>query len=470
MQGLVKPTNAFLAIPAPLVSFVLFCPEFPFPRGLLPRDRRRMMVDMANINTLRKSRAMFSERHGVPSDVNYYAWLERSLGMQVVRDRERVAWVAREQPSNCPNLAGHMHKFSKFAPWQVHSVVRNVFVGRVPAIEASALAHNSVGSPPFAIAISDGMYLSVEQCAYLWESSTRIMERFLADAQRGLSKEELEFKISEAIDARGLEERIDRMVKYMLRAVRRGELTFLMQLGAGEFDLPVAGVSPSDLDHRYRLQYASEQFIVAHELAHVILGDLGSTGSPRASQYASEAISDYRTLQTWGALINDSQRTEADADMFGFFELSYATSWEISKRRGVRTGWHDRSKLALLAQHAEGFAVASIVFYLLSALGLPTRHSSTHPRPDDRIALVIEAVLNRMAGIIAATEEPNEGRHAYGHGYYERTLFFVQLMPNIYRVITQALELSLAANYVRPPHPSVDLRRSARRMFPLRTH
>jgi hypothetical protein len=419
------------------------------------------MVDMANVNTLRKSRAMFSERHGVPSDVNYYAWLERSLGVQVVRDRARVAWVAREQPSNCPNLASHMHKFSKFAPWQVHSVVRNVFVGRVPAIQASALAHNSVGRPPFAIAISDGMYISVEQCAYLWESSTRIMERFLADAQRGLSREELEFKISQAIDARGLEERTDRMVKYLLRAVRRGEPTFLMQLGAGTFDLPVAGVPVRDLDHRSRLQYASEQFIVAHELAHVILGHLGSTGAPRASRYASEAISDYRTLQAWDTLINDSQRAEADADMFGFFELSYSTSWEISKRRGVRPGWHDRSKLALLAQHAEGFAVASLVFYLLSALGLPAGHSSTHPRPDDRIALVVEAVLNRMARIIVATGEPNEGPDAYGHGYYERTLLFVQLMPNIYRSITQALELSLAADYVGLPHPTADLRRSA---------
>jgi hypothetical protein len=209
------------------------------------------------------------------------------------------------------------------------------------------------------------------------------------------------------------------------------------------FDLPVAGVSASDLDHRSRLQYASEQFLVAHELAHIILGHLGSTGSPRAWQYACEAIRDYRTLQTWDMLTNDSQRDEADADMFGFFELSYATSWEISKRRGMRPGWRDRSKLALLVQHLEGVAVASLVFYFLSALGLPTGHSSTHPHPDERIALVTEAVLNRMARIIETTAEPNESSQ-YGYGFYDRTMFFVQQIPNIYQAITHALELILA--------------------------
>jgi hypothetical protein len=410
-----------------------------------------MMVNMANVNTLRKSRATFSERHHVPSDVNYYAWLERSLGMQVVQNRSLVAWVAREQPSNCPNLASHMHKLSKFTPWQVHSVVRNVFAGRVPVIQASALAHDSIGSPPFAIAISDGMRVSIEQCTYLWESLTRIVEKSLADVQRGLSKEEFEIKWSQAIGIRGLDERTDRVAKYLLRAVRSGDPTLLMQLGARALDLPVAGVPASDLDHRSRLQYASEQFVIAHELAHIILGHLGPTGSPKASQYAREAIRDYKTLRNWNMLTNDSQRTEADADLFGFFELSYATSWEISKRSGMRPGWRDRSKLALLVQHMEGVAVAGLVFYLLSALGLSTRHSSTHPHPDDRIALVTEAVLNRIAGIIAATAEPNEG--PYGHGYYERLLFFVQQMPDIYRAITQALERSLAANYAHSPWP-----------------
>jgi hypothetical protein len=60
------------------------------------------MVRMGNADTLRKSRAMFSERHGLPGDLNYYVWLEQALGLEVVRNRELLTWVAREKAQQLP--------------------------------------------------------------------------------------------------------------------------------------------------------------------------------------------------------------------------------------------------------------------------------------------------------------------------------------------------------------------------------
>jgi hypothetical protein len=37
-------------------------------------------ADMSGTNTLRRSGAMFSERYGVPGDVNHYQWIERCVG------------------------------------------------------------------------------------------------------------------------------------------------------------------------------------------------------------------------------------------------------------------------------------------------------------------------------------------------------------------------------------------------------
>jgi hypothetical protein len=143
-------------------------------------------------------------------------------------------------------------------------------------------------------------------------------------------------------------------------------------------------------------------------------------------------------------LVDGSQRAEAEADLFGFFELCYTTSWEISQRKGINAIWRDRSQLALLVQHLEGAAIATLAFYLLSALGVPGHHSSTHPHPDHRLALITEAVLTRMKTIISATNEPNEGvQDIFGTGFYERMLFFTEWIPDVYRTITNSLELTL---------------------------
>src|SRR5215472_845872 len=121
-------------------------------------------------NTLRKSRMMFSERHGIPSDVNYFVFMEKLLGTEVTPNRMLLEWAAKGEPSNFPTLASHMQRFSTFTPWQVHSVTRKVFAGRVPGVQAGAMAYDAIGRPPFAIAISDGMYAIADQCIYYGKS------------------------------------------------------------------------------------------------------------------------------------------------------------------------------------------------------------------------------------------------------------------------------------------------------------
>lgn len=399
---------------------------------------------MQATNTLRKSRAMFSECYGVPADVNYYQWVERSTGMRVRTDRKLVIWTPHGEPSNCPKIASHMHRFAKFTSWQLHSVVRNVFAGRIPLAQARARAHGTFGQPPFAIAISDGMYTAADQCVYLWETSVRLLLDGVMDLDRGLDARDAELKIDQAIKSCGIEDRVRKVVDHLRHILRDGDLTPLIHLSVEDIRLPVLGVPDRHLRHRPQRQFLWEQFVIAHELAHIILGHLGPTGSPAASRYAHYAIHDYRALSTWDMLVDDRQRAEAEADLFGLFEFCYPTSWEISLRKGVNTGRRDRSQLALLVQHLEGVAIATLVFYLLSALGLPECHTSTHPHPDHRFALITEAVVSRMKNIISTTSEPNEGVENYPPGYYERTMFLATVwIPTIYQATTGSLELIL---------------------------
>lgn len=384
---------------------------------------------------------MFSERHGIPSDVNYFVFMEQLLGTEVTPNRILLEWVAKGEPSNFPTLASHMQRFSTFTPWQLHSVTRKVFAGRVPGVQAGAMAYDAVGRPPFAIAISDGMYAIADQCIYLWEVSTRILQNALYDTNRGLSKEDVESRITQALNARGIRERLDGVIKYLLGPLRSGRFTSSQIVEPADLVLPVTGVAAIDLDHRYRLFHAWEQFVLAHELGHIILGHLGPANAKTASSYAHNAVLHYRELPTWTFLDNVSQQQEADADLFGLFEFSYATSWEIRRRESIRPGWRDRSQLALMIQHLEGAAVASLAFYFLSELGVPTRHSSSHPHPDRRIKLVTEEVLRRMERIIEMTGEPNEG--PAGPGVFERNIVFARMIPHIYRRLTEMLEVTI---------------------------
>jgi len=398
---------------------------------------------MTTANTLRRSRAMFSERYGVPADVNYYLWVERSTGIQAPNPR-LVAWTPRGEPSNCSNLAIHMHKFAKLTPWQVHSVARNVFAGRIPVRQAGAVAHNMFGQPPFAIAISDGLYAGADQCAYIWETMVRVMLDLLTDFQRGLDEEDIKLRLIEAMSACRIDVTVKKAVDHLRHTLRDGDPGPVLRLGVEAFELPILGVPSRHLRYRPQRWFLFEQFVIAHELAHIILGHLGPTGSPASSSYAQATVRDYRTLPTWDMLASDSQRAEAEADLFGFFELCHATNWEASRRRGVDAGWRDRSQLALLAQELEGAAIANLVFYLLSALGVPECQSSTHPHPDRRFALITEAALTRMENIISTTSEPNDGVEPYPSGFYERVMYIAtEWIPYAYRTITGALEMAL---------------------------
>lgn len=385
---------------------------------------------------------MFSARYGVPADINYYRWIEQAAGMKLAPNRKLLAWTPREEPSNCPNIASHMHKFAKLTSWQLHSVIRNVFVGRIPSLQAAAVAKDTIGQAPFTVAISDGLYTAGDQCVYLWESSVRLMGNAEADLLRGLDIRDVLLKLHENISVRGLEDRVDKVINYLRYTLCDGNPAPLVEVKAEDIELPVLGVPGGDLRHRPRRQFCWQQFVIAHELSHILLGHLGPTGSSKASQYAYGTIHNYRTLSTWDMLINDSQRTEAEADLFGFWELCYTTSWESSRRKGVSAGWRDRSQLALLVQHLEGVAIATLTFYLLSALGIPEHHSSTHPHPDYRLALITEAVLERMKTIISGTSEPDKSIEGLD-GFYERTLYIAERIPRIYQTITYALELAL---------------------------
>ena len=364
------------------------------------------------------------------------------MGIQLVRNRKLLDWAPRGEPSNCPMLASQMKRFAKFTPWQLHSVVRKVFAGRIPSLQAGAMARDMFGQPPFTVAISDGMYSAADQCIYLWESSMRLLSEGQVDLERGLSVGDVLIKINETTSGRGLEDKVKKVVSHLRRALRDGDPTALLRLSVADVELPLVGVPEGDLRHRPRRQFLWEQFVLSHELAHIILGHLGPTGSLTASRYADDAVLDYWNLPTWSTMTDDIQRDEATADLFGLLELSYASSWEISQREGVNKAWRDRSQLALLVQHLDGAAIATLIFYLLSALGVSMQHASTHPHPDDRLALIFEAVLVRMKAIISTTSEPDEGYSSLP-GFYERALSSTRSIPAIYRILTNAFELAL---------------------------
>lgn len=382
---------------------------------------------------LRDSRRHFSERYNVPSDVNFYAWIEEgSYSGLRFNDPRLTNWNPKGRQSNCPRVDGYMSLFAKFTDWQFHSTLRNIFVGLTPTIQPNAVAGAMLGSSP-CIAINAGLLAAIWQCLYLWEAVSRVMIELEAhpEAPRMTEPEFLDLAANK-FSAREFE---NEMAKArLLRALlTNGDMEFLKRhrnnlsiLGG-----PKKGVPSSDTEKRNTREATSLGYVISHELAHVLLGHV--TGGPTAA-YAKQKLSENQSILDTLETKNSSQYEEAQADVFGFSQLMIPAFREkLQRDRVVPYGKKDRTLLAITGLCLEGAMITTLALQLVSNVGgIPTGFS-THPAPAMRSRALCATARALAIGIIRETPEPDLGPR--GRGLFDRMETMLDVYYTVYRVV-----------------------------------
>ncbi|WP_447002338.1 hypothetical protein ACRAKI_21685 [Saccharothrix isguenensis] len=135
--------------------------------------------------------------------------------------------------------------------------------------------------------------------------------------------------------------------------------------------------SRPDRRERPRRKMASEAFVVAHELSHILLGHVGSG---ETAEIAQERVDQHWPANDYG-FSNQSQREEATADLFGFHEIMVTTfTTGLTMRKLIPLAEKDRLFIAILTQCLEGAAIATLGISLVSSLGGMATGTGTHPR------------------------------------------------------------------------------------------
>ncbi|RZQ60326.1 hypothetical protein [Amycolatopsis suaedae] len=391
---------------------------------------------------LRRSRSAFSQRFGVSGEQNYYAWLQERTGVKLNVRPEVLGWSSRGQASNCPIVNEILDRYKKYSPWQLHASLKEVFVGRVSFLSPNASAESSFGSAPY-IAVSEGLYVALDQCLYLWENVGRLQAKVYARvANAKLAEDELRQYIENWATKRELPEFIARTIE-LKRFLVGGDPSFVARYkGRAElFELRREGVSDIDFEHRKRRIYMAEGFIIGHELAHILHGHVGAPVKKVARAYLADSVAaNMDALHNAGELSNEWMQ-ELQADLTGYNELLLASNWEQVRRIGEHPLGPDRSRLGLILFCVDGIAFTILAMYLVSALGAAPTSFSTHPHPDDRLAAIINVAGKQIEQIIDNTTELDHGPE--GGGYFQRIRTALEQFQVTYSICKRTLENAL---------------------------
>ncbi|MFC3455015.1 hypothetical protein [Amycolatopsis speibonae] len=332
-----------------------------------------------------------------------------------------------------------LDRYQKYSPWQLHATLDEIFVGRVNSLVANASAHGTLEAAPY-VAITDGLYTALDQCVVLWENVSRMQAEVLGLMHRSdPSDDDLREYIEAQIVKRELPELTSRLIDLKLFLVDK-DPGFLprYQNRTELFLLSREGVSDVDFGHRKRRLHLAEGFFIGHELAHILLGHIGSHTKPAAQEYLSRSPA----LEiTDNASLPSAHRDEIQADLTGYREILFASTWEQMRREGFHPLGPDRSQLGLIVQCADGIAIAILAMYLLSALGTAPTNVSTHPHPNDRFTALTTMMERQLKKIIATTSEPDMG--TAGRGFFERVSSTPRQVHTIYSRCKGILETAL---------------------------
>lgn len=387
---------------------------------------------------LRQSQRNFAERFGIPADQNFYAWLSESKKLDLPISPKLISWNPKGNNSNCPNISTVMQFYIAHAPWQLRSVLKNTFAGKVDTITPNAAAEGLFGEQPY-IAIFDGLYTAVDQCVLLWERVSRAYGACLRQAQtKDRSNDEIRAAVAKEMKKRDVLSSLEKL--HALRGfLRSGDIAYIYNYNPTGFQIEGERGLSIDLSHRGRRQEVTECFVIAHELAHVILGHCSANNtSSKIDQLIEQEFATIQSIVQLPGECNASHKQEYHADMVGFQSLllnsqySYTMDTDYAKDAGP-----DKSRVSILLQCLDGVAIACLAIYLVSTLD-GISNSSSHPHPDHRLDLLIDLVQGHIESISESTSQDDIG--ANGPGFFERMKYGTGQVADIYNICRYTLD------------------------------
>ncbi|EFC79691.1 hypothetical protein FrEUN1fDRAFT_7182 [Parafrankia sp. EUN1f] len=330
-----------------------------------------------------------------------------------------------------------MDLFAKFSDWHLHAPLRNIFVGVVPAIQPNALASAIIDDCP-CIAISAGLLSSLDQCLVLWESVYRVLaETITHPAFKHMTDREAMDLYFQKFHGKGVGVEMAK-ANSLRRLLLNADPEFIKEALADPHGMepPAERVPTIDRLKQPRRRIASLGFVVAHELAHVLLGHVCHAAT---RGYAEEKLARHREVIDRLPFRNSSQRDEVDADLFGFHEILLGSFREKATRvKMVPRGERDRQYAAMVGQCLEGAAIATLALHLVGSAGEIPTGISTHPAPAIRIQALCDAAQDCLTAVLSRTSEPDVGPR--GPGYLTRAAELPRTIHSAYEIVASVVD------------------------------
>ncbi|CAM5560173.1 hypothetical protein STENM36S_00014 [Streptomyces tendae] len=273
---------------------------------------------------LRESRRRFySEQQS--EEVNYWVSLFEAEGKGDLLNGPEFEAFRHWKPtrSNCPELAGMMDDLIQIAPATWKATLRNIFAARVANGEANASAWSSQQSG--VIEINQGFTNAAIVYATLFSQFFDAMNTIITDIDLEMGDDEILWWILEEVDRGAVEPvllaeeaaSIWRQTNSVI--VAHKALTDVPKRRIGSYQIAIA---------------AAEEFTLAHEISHHLLGHTDELFKHSASVYreVSHWIDRSGIRELWSAL-NRSQRSELEADVAAFLHISGELGGDLQRGR-----------------------------------------------------------------------------------------------------------------------------------------
>lgn len=328
---------------------------------------------------LRHSRKRFFHENGMPNDRSFWHYAMEQAGFldylpKSFSQRHRH-WT--HERSNCPELASTVEEMIESLPAEWLSRARNIFFGRVMDGEANATAwsHKQAGMVSIGVQFTfavEGYVTAFDE----YVSASRNLINVLGDPTlTNVDDKALESHIDAAV--RALEKRFDRPWEHLAESYsawtdRRLVASWNVNL------LKIAEPRRNVIDEAVN---TCEQFVVAHELGHHLLGHTNSS-LPRNVKARKVLDQVLKNPDLFNHLrrMNLDQVQEAHADILAFLIVAHAID-------RVPTFAH-------MYRAVMGSVIALTALTHLSGAWTEDDPRATHPNFIDRIAMI--EILTRI--------------------------------------------------------------------------
>ncbi|TDC39053.1 ImmA/IrrE family metallo-endopeptidase [Micromonospora sp. 15K316] len=262
--------------------------------------------------TLKNSRGKFFHEHKMPPDLNFWIFFFRYAGRPLPVDEKVMARALEWKPerSNCPQLTITIEHLIRSVPDEWRALANNLFVGRVLKGDLNAMAWTERQAGVIEMNIQYTFTLSAYAAAY--DEFFHNLKSFVGDV--AAKRPGLESMVHE-LDKRFAEpwEQLD--------TARSGWVDRRLLVVAN----PVAARWAKGRESLHEdMVDAAESFVIAHELAHHLLGHTVSRRDKRKAKDAVDEVIERLGLFYAMSQFNQSQREELQADILAYLIVAQA--------------------------------------------------------------------------------------------------------------------------------------------------